>query len=141
MFLLSFIIFIITLLLTLYLIKKKWFKILWFIAIIAFLAPFNTLYQAGVHTDWHFLGDELWIGVILFIIVDIPSIIILGVIAFKVDSRIFHRGGTLRIHLGVITFKDDSKNNENRLLSNYIGKMFMLQIVLHIIGIAICDWM
>ena len=83
MFFTSFIIFIIILLFTIFAIKKKWYTILFFIAIIAFLAPLYSLYQTGVHTDWRFIGDGLWTRVIFFIILDVPSLIILGVLIFK----------------------------------------------------------
>ncbi len=88
MFISSFIIFIIMLFFTLFAIKRKWYGILLFIAIIAFLAPLYSLYQTGVSTDWRFLGDGYWVRVIFFIILDIPSLIILGVIAFNFNPSL-----------------------------------------------------
>jgi len=73
---------------TIFSIKKKWTGILFFIAIIAFLTPIYSLYQTGINTDWRFLGDGYWTRVIFLIILDIPSLAILGVIGYNFSTTI-----------------------------------------------------
>lgn len=60
-------------------IKKRWYFIVFTIAILLFLTPLFSLYEAGKSTYWTFSGDGYWTRAILLLILDLPS---LGILAF-----------------------------------------------------------
>jgi hypothetical protein len=71
---------------TIYAIKKNKPEILIAISIIAFIAPIYSLYQTGLSTNWRFLGDGYWTRALLLITLDMPTFIILGIIAFNFEK-------------------------------------------------------
>jgi len=90
----SFLIFILFLLLTILSIKKRCFYLLALMAIILFSTPFYSLYEAGKSTYWTFSGDGFWTRVIYLISIDLPSLGLLGIIAFSYFIKPFNKNIT-----------------------------------------------
>lgn len=82
-FIISLVIVVVLLPIILFLIKKRWYWLMLLIAVVLFFSPVYSLYEAGKSTYWTFSGDGYWTRAILFIILDMPTFVLMGVIALS----------------------------------------------------------